>query len=459
MSSLVLLTLMLLSGGSPSPDPAGLVVSPAQAARAQFLVQQLGSDSYRDRDRATRELEQMGRLALAALDSARESPDPEVRLRAGILYPRAEADELKARINTFLSDQAGKYAHDLPGWNSFARMAGNDKQSRDLFAAILRNKANHELLQALRITPSMQTERVGGLAGGIALVVAERPPEKALSQAILARRQAMQMGLNMVNPGIAVGGVYRPPMPELPDIALLLLAESLISERAIPQGGVQYHLANYFFQPNGREAMSGSGPFGQAVRRLTLNWMESRDGPLGAANALTIAQIQNLPPEEVARFAARILNLPGAQAWNKAHAASMIARHNAQKYLPDLVRQFKDTTVLVRGGPNNGVNDDLYVKDVALAMALLLTGQKPADYGLTAQQTQDAARYGYTNYRFIKDAVSEPEVKRMTAFAKWTAWQETRSAGVAGPAGVIAPYMAEQKTEKKADQQKVNPAP
>src|SRR5262245_39839262 len=86
-----------------SPDPKELVIPPHELTRAQVLVRQLSSDTYRDRERAQRELTAMGRLARPVLaEAAQTDPDPEVRSRCARLLPRATADDLKARTDAFL---------------------------------------------------------------------------------------------------------------------------------------------------------------------------------------------------------------------------------------------------------------------------------------------------------------------------------------------------------------------
>src|SRR6476661_3009451 len=87
-----------------SPDPRDLVVPAAEQARARELVRRLASDEFADREGAYRELARMGRLARPALAEAGADPSPEVRSRAARLLPRAEAEELKARVDTFLAD-------------------------------------------------------------------------------------------------------------------------------------------------------------------------------------------------------------------------------------------------------------------------------------------------------------------------------------------------------------------
>jgi outer membrane protein assembly factor BamB len=54
----------------------------AQAERVRQLVGQLSSDSYRQREQAQKDLVEMGAPAIAALEKAAESNDPEVRRRA-----------------------------------------------------------------------------------------------------------------------------------------------------------------------------------------------------------------------------------------------------------------------------------------------------------------------------------------------------------------------------------------
>jgi hypothetical protein len=120
------------AAGADSPDPAKLAIPAEVRSRAETLVRQLGSQAFRDRDTATRELFRMGRLALPALYDAREDADPEVRMRAERLLPRAEAEDLRARVDTFLADAEGKFTHDLPGWHRFKALAGKDQLVRGI---------------------------------------------------------------------------------------------------------------------------------------------------------------------------------------------------------------------------------------------------------------------------------------------------------------------------------------
>ena len=80
--------LMLLAAigmvGAPLPIcRCGLAAEPAadQSIRIAKLVERLGSDSYQDREQASRELAKLGSASRHDLEAAAESADPEVRLR------------------------------------------------------------------------------------------------------------------------------------------------------------------------------------------------------------------------------------------------------------------------------------------------------------------------------------------------------------------------------------------
>src|SRR5580765_3323000 len=120
-----------------SPDPKVLAIPPQELSKARELIKRLGSEVYRDREEAHAELSKMGRLARPALvEAAASDADPEVRYRCSRLLPKAGADELKARLDTFLADTDSKYDHDLPGLKQFRKSVGTNKEARDLFVEV-----------------------------------------------------------------------------------------------------------------------------------------------------------------------------------------------------------------------------------------------------------------------------------------------------------------------------------
>ena len=376
-----------------SPDPATLAIPADQLAKARILVRQLGSETYQQREQANRELRKMGRLALPILAEILASEqDPEIRLRCELLLPRAEAEDLKVRVDAFLADDQGKFQHDLPGWSKFQAILGEDRSTRELFAELLKQRDFHDLL-----------------------IATEKSPEE-LGRAIVARREQIQLRMN---PRFPVPGGVRQTMPSLPEVALLLFCESLISEKDAPFVTPQFHVSNFLHQPPGREAASGNGPFGPGFRRLTIHWLDTRDGVNSINTAMNLAQNLNLGAAEVTKHAARMLTAPNSQPWNRANAACLIAAYKGREYLPTLIKLFTDDVILIRA---NNQFPDIQVRDVVLAMALLLTEQDPKSYGFEIANKNPQARYNVTAFRFRDDQDQTADDKRNAAFKKWSEW-------------------------------------
>ena len=78
---------------------------------------------------------------------------------------------------------------------------------------------------------------------------------------------------------------------------------------------------------------------------------------------------------------------------------------------------------------------DIAVCDFALAAALHLTGQKPADYGFTVQNLNPTMQANYTNFYFRGDMTATADAKSRAAFARWREYE----AGVTGSV-VGAPF-------------------
>jgi hypothetical protein len=432
-----------------SPDPASLAVPADVAARARALVRQLGSDVFRDRAEASRELEKMGRLALPALVAGRDDPDHEVRLRVELLLPRAEADDLRARVETCLADTDGKYNHDLPGGRRYRLVAGDDPAARDLFIEVIKNKANHELLLALQGPPAAALPGLAAVAGGPTAAGPDRPAAKRLAQVIIARRERLSADAP-ARAVIPAGGEHHLPPAELPSIALLMLAESFVSSHDLPFNRGIRHVDGFLDQPHGQEAVSGGGKYGTAVRRLALHWLETRDGLNGLETAQRIAMKLNLGGPVVAKSAVRVARAVETKPHTRAMALSRIARYGGRAFLPELTRWFGDGTSAFGIGAAPG-EDDVLVRDVALAMAVLATGQDPKDYGLEVLATNPQMKFAETNYRFPPEDAGPT---RSAAMARWREWESGQHAAAAGGAAAEVQFAGRYPAEADGEKQK-----
>src|SRR5262245_46667663 len=72
--------------------------SPADAKTIDKLIEQLGSDAFEDREKATKALDEIGAPALEALRKAAQSKDAEVKKRATELAGRIERRANSERV-------------------------------------------------------------------------------------------------------------------------------------------------------------------------------------------------------------------------------------------------------------------------------------------------------------------------------------------------------------------------
>jgi len=92
--------------GAPAPVSATAAAPAEDAAEVARLVALLGSESWDEREEATRRLAQIGRAAKAALEAALSSPDAEVRYRARIVL-RAPLRDVKRLLDVIASRGGG----------------------------------------------------------------------------------------------------------------------------------------------------------------------------------------------------------------------------------------------------------------------------------------------------------------------------------------------------------------
>lgn len=376
-----------------SPDPNTLVVPPAQQARAQALVRKLASEAFWEREEAQEELSKMGRLAKAAILAGLATDDPEVRFRCRQLLPKAAAEDLGLRVETFLADTAGKYAHDVPGWNEFRKTVPNTPAARELFAEMLADEGTRAILLA-----------VGG-------------PPGELGQLVAARKAEFYNGRYGRGPG---GGNINYPASRREatstDLAALLFAEAQVPSRFVPlltRGTAGATPA----QPGTIAALANAaGDRGAVNKALVVAWVKTRDDAIQLSAALTVAESLDL--KEGAEVAIRLLGTPGPATY-RTRAASTLIRLGSKEHLPGLEKLMTDSGILVtlRARTESEPALEIQVRDVALATAVQITAQKPEHYGFVEQYPGTGYRNTYTNLYLLSD-------KRDAAFEKWKAWRE-----------------------------------
>ncbi len=358
------------------PDPKSLNVSDDLQKQAKDLVGKLGSPVYAEREKATRELAKMGRMALPALQEALGSAtEPEVALRAEGLLPKAEAEDMRARVASFLADSEGKYQHTLPGWEKFKAVCGNDRASRKLFAEMLKSTLTHQMLLA--------AEKSAEEANGV------------LNQYV-TRLWSQQNGFRGGFGGGFDGGGGIAQPAKLPDLVAALFLESQFTDReVVVQASIPFGWGNQGSQSvatyvhNVSEVSnaiySASGEYSGPIRKIVIQWMDSRETAQQAYQAYNFAQsIFSADRKKTLKYACRVLEAEGGQngSYNKLNILQTLAsQQDLKAIIPSIAKCFDDS-LMIWNWQNGNPGFDIQLRDYALAFALQATDQKPEDYGM-----------------------------------------------------------------------------
>jgi hypothetical protein len=402
------------AAGASSPDPRALAVPTAELARAKALVRLLGSPAYPEREKATAELGRMGRLARPALAAAAADPDPEVRTRAARLLPRAEADELTARLEAFLADAEGKFTHDLPGWKEFTKQAGADDKARALYAAAAKpGSSNLRLLAAL-----------------------DHPPADAGKAVADFRDELLNRTRVVRQPGQPAPP---PPTPlTLPEIAVLLAAETAVPYRSIPRTSQTVAGTGVSLVSNAasQKALTGAdeahaGPY----RKIVAGWLATRVATEDLSNLAinarnTLGQSLRAFPEYDALLR-RVVTSDAMAGYYRGTALAALTDWHKKDEVPTLKKYLGNDTlvgsVFIAANPGRPpIQARCQLRDVALALLIQQTGQDMKEYGFDTRPGQAPNPAEFYTYGFVDDD------KRAAALVKFGWWQLKQGVDAAG---------------------------
>jgi hypothetical protein len=360
--------LLCLAAGTNRPADAG-------ERTCAELVRQLGDDEFAAREQAEQELVRKGLAARPALLEGVRHADPEIRHRSHKALATIMRADLLARIAAFAADVEGTREHDLPGWKRFREIAGREATARELYAAMLRGEA--ELLELADSNPKRAAEQFGARAHQLQ-TLAFTPPRQVPPLANVA----------------ALLFVGSDPRLELPDDVLVPI----------------YNFVNVLqtaFQP----AKSGVKQ-GDVLRKLLAEWIVRRTEPSARYQSLNLALRFNLKEGLVPAWAEiRHGNRP-----NQIPLALLaIGKLGGPECLAPLLPLFENTEIGY-SVQINGKTVKVEVRDVALAVAIHLTGQTHADYGFQNVQANPYSLYNLQSLGFEEDE------RRQAALKKWRLW-------------------------------------
>jgi hypothetical protein len=359
-------------------------------AKARELVAALGNPYFPAREEAFLELRELGRLALPAIvDAIENSQIPEVARRCELLQPRAYALEVRARVDCFSADTAGRFKHDLPGADQFFAITGRTPAARQLYRDLL-------------LSPNRD------------LVTSVGQPNDEVAERVNARRAELTPRRT---PGVATNTTQA----SADDVIAVLFVESTIPDGG---GGVGVNAPTYLLTQSQLRTALDSDPRREALAAITARWLDTRTDVRTLSLAMSVAATLRQPVVPLAR---KLLANEKATPSQRATALCKVAQAGTLDDLAVFAPLLDNEAVAFNGViVVNGQrqNNPIQLRDVALAMSLLLAKKEPIDYGMTSRYPgtpSDSLKYSYYNF-FFDDQDGKAEERRAEAVGRWYEW-------------------------------------
>lgn len=357
-----------------SAAPAAASDQRASEQRIAALVRDLGSDKFATREKATRELIELGIVTREALERAVDDPDAEVRVRArAVLEIVCDAD-FQRRLDAFSADYDGSRHRTLPAWDRFSHEFGGSRLARELFVEMQR--AEPDLLAAVASGTKPASE-----------TLAERARD------ILEGHDEVQLSLGTLASFLFVGS-----------------AEGVKVEE---QGAAQLfpYIVQLTYQRNGKSAY-----WPVVLKKLVGGWLAKDTSPSNANQNLILAAHLELRTEALA-VAERILTGDDKQFMSRMMGILVMGRYGGKPQVAVIEKLLEDATPCQARPENIPASAQIQMRDVALAVLLQITGQDLEKYGTLSPQPYTAMGFQAPTFLF------EDDQARQAALAKWAAWR------------------------------------
>lgn len=367
----------------PAGGPFQKVMGQTPQSTSFELVRRLGSSQFQEREEASDQLEKMGAEARDALIDGMNSPDPEIVRRCRILLPLIENLEMESLVKKLSSNSADPDQLKLPGWERFKEKIGSDAPSKKLFLEMFR--AEVALIREIERRPEVGFDLIQG------------------------RCQTWLGARNFPNQrGVGVN-----PITEGEFGAILFCA--LHPKVKIPQQNLNF--INSLFYNQAVRTMLTNSTEGTPIRKLIGKWLAYPTDVNALVQNLYLAKNLNL--KEGGELAAQILKDIStkkivANPYQKGTAICTLGKLGDKSQVKLLVAYFNDDS-LIQVINNNQDRIQIQVNDVALAMAIHLTGQDSKGYGFAVNQGR------ITSFEIYGLGFSSQD-KRDQAFSKWAKW-------------------------------------
>jgi hypothetical protein len=362
-------------------EPAVAPIPPTPDAIDRW-IKELGHDAFNVRQAAATRLLAAGTPARDALRSVADGPDPETRASARRLVALIDRSEFNRRLEAFAADTSGRRGLTLPGWPQFRDLVGGDSNARQLF---------------------VEMQRAEGAMLAAVFGVTARPDGPSWEERLV------QWQATAGNRGLAA------PIGSCATMLFL----GAVSEVDVSDSGAML-VEQLIQRPPIRERLA-SAAADDAIRRLVVGWLVHCPNKnesilqrrLALVSAMNLTEALPLPLAVVRGDVAPV------QPTTRAAAILLVGQLGDPEHVELLEPLLEDTTVClplqaqVAGRPGAHVQ----LRDVALVVALQLTGQRPADYGYLYARLQPQRTFQLDSLH------CENDQRREQAVEKWRAWR------------------------------------
>jgi hypothetical protein len=360
-------------------------ISAAVDVKLTELVKQLGHTSFAAREAAARDLINAGNRAVPALTVGMKHNDVEVAERCRQLLPMAVAAERNRLLAQLINDSSAQPPKGLPGVSRFLAITGDDKSARRHYAEMM--AVHFSIVEAQETKPTIVDKQFRDL----------------LEEAVERVEKAEFAG--------------RDPYPNLlgnrSDVTLFLFLRGNSSFDDIKIAGwrsmVLLQASRFKSDVAGPDAIP-------AMKKLFLHWLANEKQEDNMLIAYEIAKEAKWT--EAVPMALKAVNDSKKSASHRAWLMlDFVAVMGGPEHVKDLAPQLTDESGMGSLRVGDGPTLAPQVGDIALAVSIRLSGQKPSDFGFHKSGFEDPAyRKYFGGYGFIDDAA------RKAARAKWRTW-------------------------------------
>jgi len=363
---------------------AALGTTPAPDVAIPRLIQQLGSDQFFARERATRELVGFGIQAQVHLLKACRDASPEVRRRARLALSEIVKADYDLLLERFALEPSMADEDRLPGWTRFRSLAGETHSSRQLFVQM--HRCEPELMRHLLDTPAVLGRMLETRCALLRQQLYQNDPQ---------RRQDLDLG----------------------SLAALFFVASDVN---VPLSTVTVtYLSNFSYRPAMATGLESEATR-EELRAILGAWVARPiDGPNGYQQMILGLRhgLKSALPSAV-----KILHGPGALPHVREYALLVVARFGSREELPLVEACLTDPAVCVTTHHENR-QVGIQVRDIALAVALHLQGQPLRDYGFDRALADPFMVYQPHTLMFVSEQQRESSLQK---FRDWSNRQRSQ---------------------------------